>query len=154
MGSSSNPLVDGAKRLEQGFESAVSRIPTPGHTPAKSNTEADPDAVKAANKTFVDKDAKDKAAAQATPDHKAAVQKMQPQHVHKLVQDAHDGKFGPDAQKTAQQAMQPQASTTAPQDPTQSQPAQPNYASMFQGGQSTDDDSDQAVPAGQMFGGK
>src|ERR1700758_4752687 len=39
-------------------------------------------------------------------DHKAAVAKMHPEHVHKLVKAAHEGKFGPEAQKQAQQAMQ------------------------------------------------
>jgi hypothetical protein len=44
----------------------------------------------------------------APVDHKGAIQKMHPEHVHRLVQDAHAGKFGPEAQKTAQMAMQPQ----------------------------------------------
>ena len=37
-------------------------------------------------------------------DHKAAVAKMHPEHVHKLVMDAHAGKYGPQAQQVAQQA--------------------------------------------------
>lgn len=41
-------------------------------------------------------------------DHKAAVAKMHPEHLHKLVQDAHAGKYGPEAQKHAQAAMQSQ----------------------------------------------
>ncbi len=48
-------------------------------------------------------------------DHKAAVAKMAPEHVHKLVQDAHAGKFGPEAQKTAQSAMQPAQGAMPPQ---------------------------------------
>lgn len=48
-------------------------------------------------------------------DHKIAVAKMHPEHLHKLVQDAHAGKYGPEAQKTAQSAMQP------PQGPMPSQ---------------------------------
>lgn len=43
-------------------------------------------------------------------DHKAAVAKMHPEHVHKLVKAAHEGKFGPEAQKAAHAAMsQPSA---------------------------------------------
>jgi hypothetical protein len=48
-------------------------------------------------------------------DHKAAVAKMRPEHVHKLVQDAHSGKYGPQAQQVAQSAMQPQQGPTPPQ---------------------------------------
>ncbi|MDE2104955.1 MAG: hypothetical protein KGL39_47395 [Patescibacteria group bacterium] len=39
-------------------------------------------------------------------DHKAAVAKMHPEHVHKLVKHAAAGHFGPEAQKMAQQAQQ------------------------------------------------
>lgn len=39
-------------------------------------------------------------------DHKAAIAKMHPEHVHKLVKAAHEGKFGHEAQGMAQQAMQ------------------------------------------------
>ena len=49
-------------------------------------------------------------------DHKAAVAKMQPEHVHKLVQDAHAGKYGPQAQQAAQMAMQPQQGAMLPND--------------------------------------
>ena len=88
-------------------------------------------------------------------DHKAAIAKMHPEHLHKLVQDAHAGKFGPEAQQSAQQAMQPQQAAPNAQDPNQSGAAQPNYAGMFSGGGQADGDSDdQAVPAGQMFGGR
>jgi hypothetical protein len=59
-------------------------------------------------------------------DHKAAVAKMHPEHVHKLVQDAHAGKFGPQAQQVAQQAMQP----AAPQD---GDPGDPSATSMPSG---------------------
>ena len=90
-------------------------------------------------------------------DHKAAVAKMHPAHVHKLVMDAHAGKYGPQAQQVAQQATQPQQGAMPPQqgdgdadDMTQpsgpssmfsssgqspAAPAQPaSRASMFQGG--------------------
>jgi len=61
-------------------------------------------------------------------DHKAAVAKMHPEHVHRLVQHAMSGKAGPEAQQMAQQAMQPQ------QDPDQMQePAEQKYGQMFSG---------------------
>lgn len=92
----------------------------------------------------------------ASSDPKAAVAKMQPAHVHKLVQDAHAGKYGPDAQKVAQSAMQ--GAPGAPQGTDQpGQTAKPNYAKMFSvTGQEPQeqDDPDQAVPAGQMFSGR
>jgi hypothetical protein len=62
-------------------------------------------------------------------DHKAAVAKMHPEHVHKLVQDAHAGKYGPDAQKVAQSAMQPQGGDSMA-------PAGKDYSSIFSGGSS------------------
>lgn len=90
-------------------------------------------------------------------DHKAAVAKMHPEHVHKLVMDAHAGKYGPQAQQVAQSATQPQQGAMPPQgddgdadDMTQpsgpssmfssggaspAAPPQPaSRASMFQGG--------------------
>ena len=86
-------------------------------------------------------------------DHKAAVAKMHPEHVHKLVQDAHAGKYGPQAQQAAQSAMQPQApGAGAP-------PAPPSggkdYSSIFSGGGAPDGDADDtsAPPArASMFG--
>ena len=70
-------------------------------------------------------------------DHKAAVAKMLPEHVHKLVQDAHAGKFGPEAQKTAQSAMQPQMQGPSDND-ADDQPMQSgkDYSSIFSGGAS------------------
>lgn len=90
------------------------------------------------------------------PDHKSAVAKMHPEHVHKLVQDAHSGKYGPQAQQVAQMATQPQQSAMPQQgdgdaddtggsspssmfssggaSPAAAAPPQPaNRASMFQG---------------------
>lgn len=90
------------------------------------------------------------------PDHKAAVAKMHPEHVHKLVTDAHAGKYGPQAQQVAQMATQPQQSAMPQQDdgdaddtggsspssmfssggasPAAAAPPQPaSRASMFQG---------------------
>lgn len=52
----------------------------------------------------------------AQKDPKAAIASMQPEAVNRLVQDALAGKFGPDAQKTAQQATQ--ASPNSPSMPT------------------------------------
>lgn len=39
-------------------------------------------------------------------DHKAAISKMHPEHLHKLVQAAHSGQYGPEAKQMASQAMQ------------------------------------------------
>lgn len=41
-------------------------------------------------------------------DHKKAVMAMNHTHVHKLVMDAHAGKYGPQAQQVAQSATRPQ----------------------------------------------
>jgi len=83
-------------------------------------------------------------------DHKAAVAKMHPEHVHKLVQDAHAGKFGPEAQRTAQAAMQSQP---AAQQPSQ---ASSSGANPFSSNDEDADDMDQdgPVPAGSIFGGR
>jgi hypothetical protein len=87
----------------------------------------------------------------APVDHKAAIEKMHPEHVHKLVQDAHAGKFGPEAQKTAQSAMQ-----QAPQAPgAPAEGSEPDYSGMFGGGGApAQQDEDQPVSGGQMFGGR
>lgn len=75
-------------------------------------------------------------------DHKAAVAKMHPEHVHKLVQDAHAGKYGPEAQKAAQMAAQPQQGMMAPQqgdgdaDDTGGTPAGSDRSAMFSSGAS------------------
>lgn len=86
---------------------------------------------------------------------KAAVAKMHPEHVHRLVKDAHDGKFGPDAQKAAQQAMQGSAEQRGAMNDDTDQPgpeAKPNYASMFNGNdESEDEDQTAPVPAGSIF---
>lgn len=37
--------------------------------------------------------------------HRMALSKMHPAHAHRLIQMAHEGKFGPDAQRHAQMAM-------------------------------------------------
>lgn len=82
-------------------------------------------------------------------DHKAAVAKMHPHHVHKLVQDAHAGKFGPQAQQMAQSAMQPQGDDSmAP-----AAPASSGKSSMFSSG-SGPAPAPAAPPAGRasMFG--
>jgi hypothetical protein len=115
--------------------------------PAQTEQHVDPKDVAAANASFA-KPATDPAAA------KAAVAKMHPQHVHQLVQDAHSGKFGPDAQKAAKQAMQ---SPTGAPDGKTDQPgptAKPNYADMFSTKGKANEDPDQAVSAGQMFSGR
>lgn len=87
----------------------------------------------------------------AHEDHKAAVAKMHPEHVHHLVKAAHDGKFGPEAQRMAQSAMQPQP---AAQDTDQDgQSAKPNYADMFSGNSQAGDDDDQVGPPSAVFAG-
>lgn len=96
----------------------------------------------------------------APVNHKAEIDKMHPQHLHQLVNDAHAGKFGPEAQKTAQQAMQAPPQQGAPgeqgADAEQAPQGAPNYAGMFggAGAQNDGDADDQPVPAGQMFGGR
>jgi len=128
------------------------------HTEAKSGKAgADKQALAVALK----QDDKSKSPAE---DHKAAIAKMHPEHLHQLVKDAHAGKFGPQAQQSAQQAMQPAApggAPGAPQDPNDpeqaaGQPAaSPNFAQMFsgQGAGEPDQDDTAPVPAGQMFAG-
>lgn len=83
-------------------------------------------------------------------DHKAAVAKMHPEHVHHLVKAAHEGKFGPEAQKMAQSAM----SAQPPQANGQAGPStKPNYASMFSGNSDGDADDEQPGPASSIFAG-
>lgn len=79
-------------------------------------------------------------------DHKSAIAKMHPEHLHKLVQDAHAGKFGAQAQQTAQQAMQGQGSDNSGSQPQQDdQPGSGrDYVGMFGAGGEEDD---QAAPA-------
>lgn len=80
-------------------------------------------------------------------DHKAAVAKMHPEHVHKMVQHAMSGKAGPEMQQMAQQAMQGPA-------PQPAEPAMAPKSSMFSG-QSDNDADDMPAPAstGSMFSG-
>lgn len=96
---------------------------------------------------------------------KAAVAKMHPTHVHKIMQDAHAGKFGPEAQKTAQQAMQgggssPMQSGDADGDnDSTAVPGPPqNFNSMFSGSGGAQAQQPQAPPQGNkfssMFGGR
>ena len=77
------------------------------------------------------------------PDHKAAVGKMHPKHLHDLVEHARSGKAGPEAKKMADMAMQPQQQD-APQQGGK------DYSSMFSGGPAP-----QAPPqsSGNPFGG-
>lgn len=92
----------------------------------------------------------------AGPDHKAAVAKMHPEHVHKLVQAAHAGKYGPEAQKAAQSAMQPPQGGMPPQqgdgdaDDQGAAPAGKDYSSIFSGGGA----SPAAAPAAQPSAGR
>ena len=48
----SSPLVEGAKRLERGFEDWVNKIPTPGKKTAPTKQDTSWDGWKEANKSF------------------------------------------------------------------------------------------------------
>lgn len=93
----------------------------------------------------------DKKPGMGAMDHKAAIAKMHPEHVHKLVQMAHEGKMGPEAQGMAQKAMQGPAMQDAgasgmtpaktnpfmdQEDEQEPQQAPQSSASMFAGGRS------------------
>ena len=82
-------------------------------------------------------------------DHKAMIAKMHPEHLHKLVQAAHAGQYGPEAKQMASQAMQGAQGTPPATQPQQ--PGKPNYSSMFSGA----GDDEQAPPqsSGSPFGG-
>ncbi len=77
-------------------------------------------------------------------DHKAMIAKMHPEHLHKLVQAAHSGQYGPEAKQMAQQAMQspaapaqqPMAPKSNPfgEDDEQQQPAAPASPGSMYGG--------------------
>lgn len=85
-------------------------------------------------------------------DHKAAIAKMHPEHLHKMVMAAHSGEYGPKAQQMAQQAMQGQSSAPgmAPaQDGEQQDTGATggrDYASMFGGGGGMQDEKPAAAP--------
>jgi hypothetical protein len=82
-------------------------------------------------------------------DHKAMIAKMHPEHLHRLVQAAHAGQYGPEAKQMAQQAMQPAAMPMQ----TGSQPTMAPKRNPFS--DTSDDDQQQASPApsGSPFGG-
>lgn len=66
-------------------------------------------------------------------DHKAAIAKMHPKHLHEMVKAAHAGKYGPEAKQMAQQAMQGQsgAPMDGPGEEAQEQGGGKDYAGMF-----------------------
>lgn len=81
-------------------------------------------------------------------DPKAAISKMHPHHLHKLVKAAHEGKFGPEAKGMAQQAMQPGPAGGADGDGDGDEVAAPqtpqrNASAIFGGGQEPDQDDEQ-----------
>ena len=80
-------------------------------------------------------------------DHKAAIAKMHPEHLHRLVQHAASGKAGPEMQQMAQQAMQGPA-----QEPDGDEGMQPR-SSMFSGDNDQDDQQPAPVSRGSMFSG-
>lgn len=69
-------------------------------------------------------------------DHKAAIAKMHPEHLHKMVQAAHAGEYGAKAQQMAQQAMQGQGSAPGASMEGQQEPAEGgrDYMGMFGSG--------------------
>jgi hypothetical protein len=78
-------------------------------------------------------------------EHRVAVAKMHPKHVHDLVKHAMTGKAGPEAKQMASQATQ--------QDPDSQAPPQSggkDYSGMFAGGGSP---APAAPPSGSPFGG-
>lgn len=94
---------------------------------------------------------------------KAAIAKAHPEHLHKLMKDAHAGKFGAEAQKHAQAAMGGQQAQGAPMEPgaeqapaAAPQQAPQSFSSIF--GDGDGDEGQQAPPppsgAGEMFGGR
>lgn len=85
--------------------------------------------------------------AEPVEDHKAALAKMRPEHVHKLVKMAHEGKFGQQAQQVAQQAMQPGGSDGQSQAPAQAQTQKPAMGSSI-----FSNDDAQQQPAGPVSG--
>lgn len=110
MGSAAQPLFDIESRLGRAASrfsgghpiDAMEELAGKETTPTESDPNKDPYVIEQQNnalKSFQDAQAKRDAAA-------AAVQKMHPVHVHAIIMDAHSGKYGPDAQKAAQQAMQ------------------------------------------------
>ena len=92
-------------------------------------------------------------------DHKAAVAKMNPQHVHQLVQDAHAGKYGPQAQQIAQRATAPQGDNNSDgiAGDSTTTPGGKDYSAIFSGGPNPPADGDsgdmtQPVNRASMFG--
>lgn len=83
-------------------------------------------------------------------DHKAAIAKMHPEHLHKLVQHAASGKAGPEMQQMAHQAMQSPAGHQEPD----GDETMPPGRSMF-AGEPDGDEQQQPAPAsrGSMFSG-
>lgn len=82
-------------------------------------------------------------------DHKAAVAKMNPEHLHKLVQHAASGKAGPEMQQMAQQAMQGPAEHQEPDGDEQMPPRR----SMFAGDNDQDDQPQPPASSGNPFAG-
>jgi hypothetical protein len=86
-------------------------------------------------------------------DHKAAVAKMHPEHVHKLVEHAMSGKAGPEMQQMAQQAMQGPAGPTQDSGASGETNGAPQRSNPFSGGMSDGDQDDQPMNRAAMFSG-
>jgi hypothetical protein len=87
--------------------------------------------------------------------HKAAVARMNPEHLHRLVQEAHAGKYGPEAQQCAGQCMAaPQAGAMPEEQAAPMEPAAPPRGAMFAGGSEPDQDDMEPPPnRAAMFAG-
>jgi hypothetical protein len=81
-------------------------------------------------------------------DHKAAISKMHPEHLHKLVQAAHSGQYGPEAKQMAQQAMQSPAGP-----PQATQPMAPKSNPFADAEQDSDQQAAAPASPGSMYGG-
>jgi hypothetical protein len=142
------PLIQGKGHVSENIRE-FHKGPTFAHTEEKFGKErADKQTVAVAlHSADKSKDGKHGSPAE---DHKAAISKMHPEHLHRLVQDAHAGKFGPEAQQSAQQAMQPPPDG----DMDDSAPPVAKGPSMFSGHSEPDaDDSQPVAPARNMFSG-
>lgn len=81
--------------------------------------------------------------------HKAAVAKMHPEHIHKMVEHAMSGKAGPEMKQMAQQAMH----GPAPQQDSTEQPMSKGRSPFSDGDMDDMSSAPPAKPMGGMFSG-
>ena len=84
--------------------------------------------------------------------HSEAIAKMDPAKLHQHMMDAAAGKHGPEAQRSAQQAMQPVSQPGEPDADDMAAPAAPARRSPFSG-EPDADDQPPVAPARSMFSG-